>query len=146
MWGKIKPKLDLRRRIVNGFLHEDQIILKKEKSEIFIPPQPFDLRAGIPVDDIAFLVLEAPRHDDEDVSFPDPDLLLDLALDTTEPCNAVETLDLDVICTHHQFSTPEHLAVTFLREPNSDDLVARSAVLLSIRQGTISIARSCDYV
>jgi hypothetical protein len=44
-----------------------------------VPSEPFDLGAGVPVDDIAFIVLEAPG--DEDVALANPDLLLDLALD-----------------------------------------------------------------
>ena len=83
-------------------------------SEIIIPPEPLDLRAGIPVDDIAFLILEIPRDDDKDITLPDPDFLFDLPFDPPHPGHAIETPDADVVGTHHQFGTPEHLTVAFL--------------------------------
>ena len=83
-------------------------------SEIIIAPEPFNLRTCIPVDDIAFLILEVPGNDNEDVSFTDPDFLFDLSLDPPHPCHAIKTADTDMICTHHQVSTPKHLPVSFL--------------------------------
>src|SRR5208337_2677407 len=86
---------------------------------------PFDLRAGIPVHDIAFLVLEVPRDHNEDVPFPDPDFLLDFSLDPAHPCHTVETADPDMVCTHHKFGTPEHFPIAFLGQFDPDDLIAR---------------------
>jgi len=99
--------------------------MMKEVSEIFIPPEPFDLRPGIAVHDITFLVLEVPRDNNKDVPFPDPDFLLDLSLDPSHPGHAVETADPDMVCPHHQFGTPEHFPIAFLGQLDPDDLIAR---------------------
>ena len=76
-------------------------------SKILITPEPLDLRAGIPVNDITFFVLEVPGNDNKDIPFTDPDFLFDLPLDSPHPGHAIETTDPDMICTHHQFSIPE---------------------------------------
>jgi hypothetical protein len=83
-------------------------------SKIIVPAEPFDLRTGIPVDDIALLVLEIPRDDDQDITFTDPDFLFDLPFDPSHPGDTIKTPDADMVGTHHQFGTPEHLTVTFL--------------------------------
>lgn len=92
-------------------------------SEVLVTPEPFHLRAGIPVHDIAFLVLEIPRDHDEDVTLPDPDFLLDLSLDPAHPGDTVIATDTDMVCPHHQFGTPEHLPVAFLGQFDPDDLI-----------------------
>ena len=94
-------------------------------SQIFIPPEPLDLRAGITVNDITFFVLEVPRDYNEDISFTDPDFLFDLSLDSSHPGHTVETTDPYMICTHHQFSIPEYFPVAFLGQLYPDDLITR---------------------
>jgi len=39
--------------------------------------EPVHLRGGVPVDDIALIILERPGDNDQDVALADPDLLLD---------------------------------------------------------------------
>jgi hypothetical protein len=97
----------------------------KKISQIIIAPETFDLRAGIPVNDIAFFILEVPRDNNEDVSFADPDFLFYFSLDSPHPRYAVKTADTDMVCTHHQFSAPEHLPVSFLGQLYPDDLITR---------------------
>ena len=97
----------------------------KNSLQVIIAPEPLDLRAGVPVDDIAFLVLESPRDDDEDVPLPDPDFLFYLSLDSPHPCHTIKTADTDMVCPHHKFSIPEHLPVSFLGQLNPDDLITR---------------------
>ncbi len=94
-------------------------------SEILIAPEPFDLRAGVPVNNIAFFILEVPGNDNENVPFADPDLLFYLPLDSPHPRHAVITADTDMVCTHHEFCNPEHLPVPFLGEFYPDDLITR---------------------
>ena len=90
-----------------------------------IPSQPLHLWAGIPVHDIAFLVLEVPGNDNQDVPLADPDFLLDLSLDPAHPGNTVKTAYADVVCSHHQFGIAEDLPVPFLGEFDPDDLISR---------------------
>jgi len=94
-------------------------------SKIIIAPEPLDLGSGIPVDDIAFFILEVPRDNNKDIPFTDPDFLFYLPLDSPHPCNAVKTADTDMVCTHHQFRVPEHLPVSFLGQLYPDDLITR---------------------
>ena len=75
--------------------------------KILITPETLDLRAGIPVNDIAFFILKIPRDDNVDIPFTDPDFLFDLSLDSPHPGHAIETTDTNMICTHHQFCIPE---------------------------------------
>ena len=93
--------------------------------QIIITPQPLDLWSGIPVDDIAFFILEVPRDNNENVPFADPDFLFNLTLDSPHPCYAIKTADTDMVCTHHQFCDPEHLPVSFLGQFYPDDLITR---------------------
>lgn len=74
----------------------------KKDSEIPVLSQPVCLRREVPVDNIAFVVLEAPGSDDQDIPFPDPDTFFDLALNPAHPGNPVITPDPDMICPHHQ--------------------------------------------
>ena len=94
-------------------------------SEIIIAPEPFDLRAGIPVDDITFFILEIPRNYNKDIPFADPDFLFYLSLDSPHPCHTIKTADTDMVCPHHKFGIPEHLPVSFLGQLNPDDLITR---------------------
>ena len=76
-------------------------------SKILITPEPLDLWAGITVNDITFFVLEVPGNDYKNIPFTDPDFLFDLSLDSPHPGNAIKTTDPDMVCTQHQFSSPE---------------------------------------
>jgi len=101
--------------------------------KIIILAQPVGLRGKIPVDDIALLILEAPRDNDDDIAFADPCPLLDLALDPAHPFNAIVTADTDVVGTHHQFGLRELLAQFLLGQPDADD---RCAVRIEFCGGT----------
>ena len=103
---------------------QGRVVINMIHSEILIPPEPLHLWPGVPVDDIAFLVLEVPRDDNKDVPLPDPDFLFYFSFDPAHPCHTVKTADPDMVCTHHQFSTPEHFPVTFLGQFYPDDLIA----------------------
>ena len=113
---------------------------KRIGSEIIIAPEPFDLRAGVPVNDIAFLVLECPRDDDENVPLADPDFLLYLSLDPAHPGYPVKAADPDMICAHHEFGTAEHLAVPFLGKLDPDDLIARRGSRFLVCQSILSFS------
>ena len=108
------------------------------KSEVIIPPEPLDLRAGIPVNDIAFLVLERPGDHDQDVPLADPDLLFYFPLDPAHPGHTVKAADPDMVCAHHEFGTPEHLTVPFLGQLHPDDLVARRRSRFMVCQYNLS--------
>ena len=94
-------------------------------SQILITPEPLDLWARITVHDITFFVLEVPRDDNEDIPFTDPDVLFDLSLNPPHPCHAIKATDTNMVCTHHQFSVPEHFPVSFLGQFYPDDLITR---------------------
>ena len=94
------------------------------KLEIIIPPEPLNLRAGIAIYNIAFLILECPGDNDQNIPFPYPDLLFYLPLDPAHPGHPVKAPDPDMVCAHHQIGTPEHLAVSFLGQLYPDDLIA----------------------
>ena len=93
--------------------------------QVVIPPQPFHLRTGVPVDDIAFFVLKIPRHYNKDVPFTDPDFLFDLSFDPPHAGDAINTPDADMVCSHHQFSAPELLEVPFLGQFHPDKFLTR---------------------
>lgn len=111
-----------------------------EGSEVMVPPEPLDLRAGIAVNDIALLILERPGDHDQDVPFADPDLLFYLPLDPAHPGHPVKAADPDMVCAHHQFGTPEHLTVPFLGQLDPDDLVARRCTRFVVCQYNLSCA------
>jgi hypothetical protein len=116
----------------------------RNRSEIIIPPEPLHLRTGIPVHDIAFLILEVPGNYNQDIPFPDPDFLFYLSLDPAHPCNAIVTADADMVCPHHQFSRTKHLPVPFLGEFHPDNLITGWACTRSIsRQYNLSFSRLC---
>jgi hypothetical protein len=114
----------------------------EKNSEVIISSQPFDLGAGIPINDIALLVLETPGDDDEDVPFTNPDFLFDLPLDPSHPGDAVETPDTDMVRPHHQFGTAEHLTVPLLGQPDPDNLPGFIFLIVEVRQYTISPIRA----
>jgi len=93
-----------------------------------VPSQPLHLRTGVPVGNIALVVLEAPGDDDEDISLTNPDLLLDLSLDPSHPGYPVKAPHPDMVCAHHEFGTGKYLAVPLVRDAYPDDLFRWSAV------------------
>ena len=100
-------------------------MIGKKDLKIIIAPEPLDLWTGVTVNDIAFFILEVPGDDNEDITFTDPDFLFDLSLDSAHPGHTIKTTDPDMVCTHHQFSVPEHLPVSFLGQLHPDDLITR---------------------
>ena len=112
---------------------------KKNKfSQIIIATEPLDLRSGIPVNNIAFFVLEVPRDHNEDVPLADPDLLLYLTLDPAHPGHPVKAADPDMVCAHHEFGTAKHLTVPFLGQFDPDYLVARRCSRFMVCQYNLS--------
>ena len=93
----------------------------KKRSEIIIFAQPVCLGGQIAVDDIALLVLETPRDNDNDVALADPGTLLDLALDPAHPLHAVLAADPDVVCPHHQFRDGKLFVHAFFGQPYADN-------------------------
>jgi len=112
--------------------------LNRKKSEIVIAPEPFDLRSGIPVDNITLFILEIPGDDNKDIPFADPDFLLDLSLDPAKARDAIKTLDADMVCSHHEFGTAKHFAVPFLGQLHPDDFIARGGSRFLVRQCNLS--------
>jgi hypothetical protein len=99
---------------------------KRVISQIAVAAEPLHLRPGVPVDDITLVVLETPGDHDEDVPFPDPNLLLYFAFDPPETGDTVKTPDTDVVSSHHQFGTGKDLLVSLVRKPDPDDLLRLS--------------------
>jgi hypothetical protein len=89
-------------RVVKPESVKKVLLIKSEKSEITVLPQPVRLGREVPVDNIALVILEAPGSDDQDIPFPDPDPLFDLALDPAHPGNPVIASHPDMICPHHE--------------------------------------------
>ena len=81
--------------------------IKEKRSEIPVLSQPVCLRGKVTVDDVALVILETPGGDDQDIPFPDPDTLFDLALDPAHPGNPVIASHPDMICPHHQIGKSE---------------------------------------
>ena len=104
----------------------------KKRSEIIVPAEPFNLWAGVPVNNVAFFVLKIPRDHNQNVPFTDPDFLFYLALDPPHAGDPVETPHADMVCAHHQFRTPEHFAVPFQGQPDSDNLPGLVLFLMKV--------------
>lgn len=90
------------------------------------PAEPVHLRSGVPVDDVALIVLKRPGDDDQDVTLADPDLLLDLALDPPSPGHPVLPPNADMVGSHHHLGSSKDLTIPFLRQPGPDDLLTFS--------------------
>ena len=95
--------------------------IREKSSEIIVLAQPVCLRRQVPVQDIALLVLETPRDDDEDIAFPDPGALLDLALDPAHPLGAILAADADMVGAHHQFGHRELFVQFLFWQPHADN-------------------------
>ncbi len=84
-------------------------------AEIVVLLEPVYLGPDVAVDNIAFLVLETPGNDDQEIAFAYPESLLDLAFDAPCACDAVLAADTDVVCPEHQVSPGKYLPVSVLR-------------------------------
>jgi hypothetical protein len=98
---------------------------RHHRSDIPVFPEPVRLGLEIPEDDIAFLILETPRSDDNRIAFPDPGPLLDLSLDPAHAGDTVDAPDADMICPEHLFSKGELFVIPLFRQPYAD---GRSAI------------------
>ena len=115
-------------------------------SEIAIPSQPLDLGTGVTVDDIALVVLETPGNHNQNISFANPDLLLDFSFDPAHPGDPVKTPHPDMVCAHHQFSTCKDLAVPLVRNADPDNLFRHTRLARPLIGQYINsiLPRSCD--
>jgi len=102
---------------------------KKWISEIMILPEPVRLRGQVPVQDVAFFVLETPGDHDKDVPLPDPCPFLDLAFDPAHTFDTVKTAHADMVCPQHQPGACKLFAVLLPRQPHTDDRRPVSIVL-----------------
>ena len=66
-------------------------------SEIFVCAKPVYLRGSVAVDDVAFVVLEIPRDNNENVAFADPDPFLNLSLNPAKTGDTVRAPDFDMV-------------------------------------------------
>ena len=119
---------------VRGTCHTVPAAQKRMNADLYaqvvVLPQPVGLRGEVPVQDIAFLILETPWHHDQDIALADPCPLLDLALDPAHPLYAVKAPDPDMVCPHHQFGAGKLLAIPLLRQPYTNH---RRAVRIEFR-------------
>ena len=93
-----------------------------------VPLQPVDLGTGVAVVDIALFVLEAPRNDDQEIPFTDPQPFLDLSLDPAHTGDPVSASDRDVVCTKHGLSTGKLFLESLFRQPYADYFWSGSGV------------------
>jgi hypothetical protein len=110
----------------------------ENSSEIIVSAEPFDLWAGITVNNIAFFILEVPWDHNQNIPFTDPDLLFNLSFDPAHAGDPVKTPHPDMICTHHQLGAAKHLPVPFFGQPDADDLPGLILLFSKIGQYTIS--------
>lgn len=109
-------------------------------SQIPVFPQPLHLWTGIPVDDVALVVLETPGDHDEDISFSYPDSLLDRSLYPAHTGYPVETFHPDMVGPHHELGLGKDLVVPLAGKAYPDDLFTRSTRnWLLVGQCTISL-------
>ena len=92
----------------------------EKRSKIIILPQPVGLRGQVAVQDVALFVLETPRDYNEDVAFPYPGPLLDLAFDPAHPLYPVMAADTDMVCSHHQLRAGKLLVQLFFGKTDAD--------------------------
>jgi hypothetical protein len=96
-------------------------LIKSEKSEITVLPQPVSLGREVAVDNIALVILEAPWRDNQDIPFPDPDPLFDLPFDPAHAGNPVIAADADMVCPHHQVCKSELFIGPFFGQANANN-------------------------
>src|SRR2546426_12463903 len=86
------------------------------------PAQVCALSLRVPVTDVALLVLEVPRVDDEEAPLPDPHPLLQLPRDPPEAGLPVRAHHADPGGPEELVRDREHLAVPRGRQADADDL------------------------
>ena len=106
---------------ISGNRRECRIVKKNYRLNVPVLPQPVGLRLEVPVDDIAFLILDTPGNDNDGIAFAYPLSLLYLSLDPAHAGDAINTLDTDVICPHHCFGTGKLLVVPFFGQTYTAD-------------------------
>jgi len=96
-------------------------VVKNRLNRLNVPvlPQPVSLRLEIPVNNIAFLILETPGDDKHGIAFAYPGPLLNLTLDPAHAGDTVNALDTDMVCSHHCFGPGKLLVVPFLGQPHT---------------------------
>lgn len=111
-----------------------------------IPLQPFNLWPGIPVENIAFIVLEAPGDNDKEIPLPDPQAFLDLAPDPSQPGYPVRAADRDMTGPEHRFCTGKLFLVSLSRQPYADNFGFGSFYSWFMRgwQANNSMSRTTD--
>jgi len=107
------------RRILRILLLRQSDDLSKKRLNVLVSPQPVCLWLEVPVNDIAFLVLETPRRNDDGIALADPGTFLDLSLDPAHAYNAVNALDTDMVCPQHCQGNGELFIVPFLWQTNT---------------------------
>ena len=89
---------------------------KKLKVPVFT--QPVCLGREIAIHNIAFVILETPGGDNQDVSLPDPDPFFYLSLDPPHTGNTVVTSHPYMVGTHHEIGKSELFIGPFFGEPD----------------------------
>jgi hypothetical protein len=102
------------------FASEYTNLKKSGGSEIPVLPQPVYLGRQVAVDDIALIILETPRDNNQGIPFPDPDALFYLPLDPPHTGDPVKTAHTDMVCPHHQVGGTKHLVIPFFGQPDPD--------------------------
>ena len=90
-------------------------------SEVPVLSQPVSLRGKIAIDDITLFILERPRGYNQDIPFPYPDPLFNLALDPAHAGDPVIAADADMVCPHHQICKSELFIGPFLGQANTNN-------------------------
>ena len=96
----------------------------KKESEIIILPQPVRLRRQVAVQDIALLVLETPRDNDQDIALADPCALLDLALYPAQALDAIVAFYADMVRPQVRGSAGKLFVQFLLWQTDADDRCA----------------------
>jgi hypothetical protein len=78
------------------------------------------LGGQVPVNDIALFILERPWTYNQDVTFTDPNPLLDFSFDPSHPGDTVIAPDPDMVCSLHQVGKCELFIGPFLGQTDTD--------------------------
>jgi hypothetical protein len=88
--------------------------------EIPVSLKPFSLGSDVPVEDIAFLVLETPGNDEQEITLAYPHPFFYLPFNAAGSGHSVKTADSYMICSEHQIGPPKYLIIPLFWQPNSD--------------------------
>jgi len=83
-------------------------------------PKPFRLRRQVPIEYIAFRILEAPWDNNNNIPLTDPGAFLDFSFDPPHSFDPIMAPDTYVICPHHQVGTGKLFPVLLLRKSHPD--------------------------